>query len=38
METVEHTPRVASIYQLDAIVRRAPALQHTADARQEVSA
>ena len=38
LETVDHTPRVASIYQLDAIVRRAPALQQTADARQEVLA
>ena len=27
-------PVSASIYQLDALVRRAPALQHTADARQ----
>ena len=27
-------PVVASIYQLDGIVRRAPALQMTADARQ----
>ena len=29
-------PSVAGIYQLDGIVRRAPALQHTADATQEV--
>jgi NADH-quinone oxidoreductase subunit G len=31
-------PVVASIYQLDGIVRRAPSLQLTADARQEVAA
>ncbi|WP_026036405.1 NADH-quinone oxidoreductase subunit NuoG [Limnohabitans sp. Rim47] len=31
------TPAVASIYQLDGIVRRAPSLQLTADARQEVT-
>jgi NADH-quinone oxidoreductase subunit G len=31
-------PVVASIYQLDGIVRRAPSLQLTADARQEVTA
>lgn len=31
-------PAVASIYQLDGIVRRAPSLQLTADARQEVIA
>jgi NADH-quinone oxidoreductase subunit G len=31
-------PAVASIYQLDGIVRRAPSLQLTADARQEVTA
>jgi NADH-quinone oxidoreductase subunit G len=31
-------PAVASIYQLDGIVRRAPSLQLTADARQEVAA
>ncbi|MEN9624604.1 MAG: NADH-quinone oxidoreductase chain 3, partial [Pseudomonadota bacterium] len=31
-------PAVASIYQLDSIVRRAPSLQLTADARQEVTA
>ena len=31
-------PAVASIYQLDGIVRRAPSLQMTADARQEVTA
>jgi len=30
-------PTVASIYQLDGIVRRAPSLQMTADARQEVA-
>jgi len=30
-------PAVASIYQLDSIVRRAPSLQLTADARQEVT-
>ena len=32
------TPAVAAIYQLDGIVRRAPSLQMTADARQEVTA
>ncbi len=31
-------PVVASIYQLDGIVRRSPSLQLTADARQEVAA
>ena len=31
-------PVVASIYQLDGIVRRARSLQLTADARQEVAA
>jgi NADH-quinone oxidoreductase subunit G len=31
------TPAVAAIYQLDGIVRRAPSLQLTADARQEVA-
>jgi NADH-quinone oxidoreductase subunit G len=31
------TPVSASIYQLDGIVRRAPSLQLTADARQEVT-
>jgi NADH-quinone oxidoreductase subunit G len=30
-------PVSASIYQLDSIVRRAPSLQLTADARQEVT-
>jgi NADH-quinone oxidoreductase subunit G len=30
-------PAVAAIYQLDSIVRRAPSLQLTADARQEVA-
>jgi NADH-quinone oxidoreductase subunit G len=35
---VAGTPAVASIYQLDGIVRRAPSLQLTADARQEVTA
>ena len=35
LDCVEHTPRVAGIYQLDALVRRAPALQMTADARLE---
>jgi NADH-quinone oxidoreductase subunit G len=30
----EQAPVTASIYQLDALVRRAPALQHTADARE----
>ncbi|MEK7344626.1 MAG: NADH-quinone oxidoreductase subunit NuoG [Pseudomonadota bacterium] len=33
-----NAPCVASIYQLDGIVRRAPSLQLTADARQEVAA
>jgi NADH-quinone oxidoreductase subunit G len=36
-ETVT-APAVASIYQLDSIVRRSPSLQLTADARQEVTA
>jgi NADH-quinone oxidoreductase subunit G len=31
--SIEHQPCVASIYQLDGIVRRAPSLQLTADAR-----
>jgi NADH-quinone oxidoreductase subunit G len=31
-------PVSASIYQLDGMVRRAPSLQLTADARQEVTA
>ena len=31
-----HEPVVASIYQLDGIVRRAPSLQTTADARQSL--
>ena len=31
-------PSVAGIYQLDGLVRRAPALQHTVDAKQEVFA
>ncbi len=31
-----HAPVTASIYQLDAMVRRAPALQHTADAQEVV--
>jgi len=31
------TPAVASIYQLDGLVRRAPSLQLTADARQAAS-
>ena len=31
-------PVVAGIYELDAMVRRAPALQHTVDAQQEVFA
>ena len=30
-------PAVASIYQLDGLVRRAPSLQLTADARQAAS-
>jgi len=34
----ENTPVVAAIYQLDSIVRRAPSLQLTFDARQEVAA
>jgi NADH-quinone oxidoreductase subunit G len=41
-QTPQSAPCVASIYQLDGIVRRAPALQATADARdaqtQEVTA
>jgi NADH-quinone oxidoreductase subunit G len=36
--TTTPAPAVASIYQLDGIVRRAPSLQLTADARQEVKA
>jgi NADH-quinone oxidoreductase subunit G len=36
--TTTPAPAVASIYQLDGIVRRAPSLQLTADARQEVAA
>ncbi|WP_396440627.1 NADH-quinone oxidoreductase subunit NuoG [Limnohabitans sp.] len=35
--TTTPAPAVASIYQLDGIVRRAPSLQLTADARQEVT-
>jgi len=35
---LDATPSVAGIYQLDGIVRRAPALQHTVDATQEVFA
>jgi NADH-quinone oxidoreductase subunit G len=31
------TPCVASIYQLDGLVRRAPSLQLTADARNAVA-
>ena len=42
LSTPAGVPVVAGIYQLDGIVRRAPALQHTADARaaetQEVAA
>ena len=38
IETLDHVPCVAGIYQLDGIVRRAPALQRTVDALQEVSA
>ena len=34
LSPAEHSPVTASIYQLDALVRRAPALQHTADARE----
>jgi NADH-quinone oxidoreductase subunit G len=34
---VAGAPAVAAIYQLDGIVRRAPSLQLTADARQEVA-
>ena len=30
LETIEHTPQVAKIYQLDQIVRHAPSLQRTA--------
>ena len=36
--TTTPAPAVASIYQLDGIVRRAPSLQLTADARHEVTA
>ncbi len=36
--TTTPAPAVASIYQLDGIVRRAPSLQLTADARKEVAA
>jgi NADH-quinone oxidoreductase subunit G len=36
--TTSPAPAVASIYQLDGTVRRAPSLQLTADARQEVTA
>jgi NADH-quinone oxidoreductase subunit G len=35
--TTTPAPAVASIYQLDGTVRRAPSLQSTADARQEVT-
>lgn len=35
---LDAAPSVAGIYQLDGIVRRAPALQHTVDAKQEVFA
>ncbi len=35
--TTTPAPSVASIYQLDGMVRRAPSLQLTADARQEVT-
>jgi NADH-quinone oxidoreductase subunit G len=40
LQAVSTEPCVASIYQLDGLVRRAPALQMTADARstQEVTA
>jgi NADH-quinone oxidoreductase subunit G len=39
MDTTPSTQRPvsASIYQLDGLVRRSPALQHTADARPEVT-
>jgi len=37
LSVVSAAPAVASIYQLDGIVRRAPSLQLTADARQEVA-
>jgi len=37
LSVVSAAPAVASIYQLDGIVRRAPSLQWTADARQEVA-
>ena len=36
--TTTPAPAVASIYQLDSVVRRAPSLQLTADARHEVTA
>jgi len=35
---LDAAPSVAGIYQLDGLVRRAPALQHTVDAKQEVFA
>ncbi len=35
---LDTAPSVAGIYQLDGLVRRAPALQHTVDAKQEVFA
>ena len=37
LSAVAAAPAVASIYQLDGIVRRAPSLQQTADARLEVA-
>ncbi len=33
LSPAQHAPVTASIYQLDALVRRAPALQHTSDAQ-----
>jgi NADH-quinone oxidoreductase subunit G len=38
LDSAVTAPAVASIYQLDSIVRRAPSLQLTADARHEVTA
>jgi NADH-quinone oxidoreductase subunit G len=34
LSPAQHAPVTASIYQLDALVRRAPALQHTSDAHE----
>jgi NADH-quinone oxidoreductase subunit G len=38
LDATKAEPVVASIYQLDGLVRRAPSLQMTADARAEVAA